>query len=597
MRLAPLIVFLLLLGLAPTTSAQDATPEPRPGEGTIRGRLVHQGSARGEPNADVVLYALTAAGEAGLLRTTSDAEGRFEFAGIANDDTAYLIGARVSEIPFGSTIRFEPGETLREVEIEVFEAIRDTAAIATGPVQIRLAQGCTHLRVWHTHELRNDAKSVIHIPESERASSAPIATITLPPGAVGFEMPMGAQGLEKVGGQVRFWGPLYPGTQELEFGYGIDNTDSASALPVAMSRGAPRVRIVLPAGHAEPSADGLRSVGPVDLDGLVHDAYERPALGSDERMTLRLPAPAPLPPGELRLPRSRLLLELDDVALSVNEVHSIQAAEAKPASGPPLLCLPTPPNATDLRFSAASRSMGLAQDPSGVLAIHGPVPAGESSLVFSYQIDSSKDPLLFERTFGSEIELLELVLADTGVIATTTRLHRRRPVRDGDRNYLALEGFGIAPDETVSVALQLRKPGGGMSGALAAGVVAIAGIAALAFLLAPLRDDDEDDQSADSGPSMERQAIYKAIDDLDEDLATGKLSTEDHARMREELRARAVALLRNERDGPRTPSPPPPTVAYCSRCGAKVQTGDRFCSQCGKALPTGTNPGKQESAA
>jgi hypothetical protein len=590
-----LIALLFATLLAGAANAQGETPAPRAGDGTIQGRLVHADGVTGAPDAEVVLYALSSGGQAGLRRTTSDAEGRFAFDAIATEeDVVYLVGARVGGIPFGSRVTFREGETLREIEIEVASTLDDPSRVGAGDLQIRLAQGCTHVRIWHTHTLRNDTDSVIHIPEAAREGRAPLASARLPASAVGFETPIGGQGLELVDGEVRFWGPLYPGSQSMEFGYGVPSEGGAATVDLSTRSGASRVRVLVPPEHAAPTAEGLVSAGSATLEGLPHDSYEAPALAAGETLTLRLPT-SPLAESDIRVTHSRLLLEIDDVALSVNEFHRIHSASERDASGLPLLCIPMPENALETRFSGEARAMGLALDPSGVLSFHGPVPAGESGFAFSYQIDASSNPLHFGRRFGADVELLEVILADTGVVPKTTRLHPRRPIRSDDRNYLALEAFAVDADEIVSLEITRLTPGGGMTGAMAAGFIALAGIGALAFLLAPLRVEREEEIAVDLETSMERQALYKAIDDLDEDLSTGKLSAEDHQRMRDELRGQAVDLLRQEREVTRSSAPT--RASRCPGCQAKIRRGDRFCAQCGEALGPRPDPSSRESAA
>ena len=594
-RATTLLLSLLLSAVAWGQEGADIAT----GEGTIRGRLVRS-SGSGAANAEVALYGLTTTGDAGLRRTRSDADGRFEFAGIAVDEMVYLVGARVDDIPFGSRVTFEPGQTLREIEIEVHDTSRDAGAVTAGPLQIRLAQGCTHLRAWHTHSLRNDTPNVIFVPEAERAGAEPLATTRLPAGAVGFELPMGAQGVEQEAGVVRFWGPLYPGEQDLEFGYGLPlGTDAvelgtdAVELDIQATPGASRIGIAVPPGHGVPSATGLESRGSVDFEGLRHDGYLAPALGAEDTFALRMPL-AKVPGGDLEFPRSRLLLEMDDVALRVDEIHRVRSETPRASSGLPLACLPTPKDALDLRFSGEARAMGLARDPSGVIAIHGPIRAGESGLAFSYQLASPGDDLPFARRFGVPIEVFDLIVADTGIVPQTTRLHRRRPIRDQDRNYLALEAFAVQPDETIAITLHRLSSAGGVTPALAAGLIALAGLGALGYLLAPLRREDDPEKASESGTAMARQAIYKTIDDLDEDLATGKLSPEDHERMRGELKAEAVELLRREREAPRSQ---PPVKTHCPSCNTRVRAGDRFCSACGASLGPGPESDERESAA
>lgn len=234
-------------------------------------------------------------------------------------------------------------------------------------------------------------------------------------------------------------------------------------------------------------------------------------------------------------------------------------------------------------------SWGLSRDPSDVLSLHGPLPAGEPTISLRYDVPAPGEPMRFERRFGSALERLEVVVADTGIALLTDRLHPLRAIHSDGRNYLRLEGFAIEPGEVISLDLaRLASPGrsGGDLAALAAGLGALA---AVAFLTAPLlrgRSEDEEASEEDSVLRNERESIYRALDDLDEDLETGKLSPEDHEQMRGELRARAASLLRAEREEHAVPS----FATHCPGCGQPLHPGDRFCSQCGQSITVTAPP-------
>jgi hypothetical protein len=83
---------------------------------------------------------------------------------------------------------------------------------------------------------------------------------------------------------------------------------------------------------------------------------------------------------------------------------------------------------------------------------------------------------------------------------------------------------------------------------------------------------------------VERDAFARALEDLDDDLATGKLSPEDHAVMRNELRARAAAQLLQKPAAEVAFTPPHETAAGCGQCGATPPAEARFCPQCGHPL-------------
>ena len=88
-----------------------------------------------------------------------------------------------------------------------------------------------------------------------------------------------------------------------------------------------------------------------------------------------------------------------------------------------------------------------------------------------------------------------------------------------------------------------------------------------------------------------------AIRDLDDDFETGKLTAEDHAGLREELRAKAIQLLAEERKPPkpseRAPEPPKTSTParYCTDCGSALPAAARFCPGCGVRLPDRSGPG------
>jgi hypothetical protein len=164
-------------------------------------------------------------------------------------------------------------------------------------------------------------------------------------------------------------------------------------------------------------------------------------------------------------------------------------------------------------------------------------------------------------------------------------------VRGEESTYVHLEAFDVEAGENVPLRIERLPRGGGLPDALAVMLVLAAAAAAAAYLSAPLlrpltASADEVELPA---ATREREAIYVSLRDLDDDLATGKLSEEDHARMRAELRARAVALLQAEREvadaAPAiAPPAPAPAPARCDACGSEARAGDRFCGRCGARL-------------
>jgi len=597
-RLCALILAatLLLSLVAPGAGAQRRSPHPPftqaatreiaeaskldDGEGEIRGSLVHREGEALEAGTEVVLYALSADGDAGLRRDYSDAAGRFRFEAVPNDPTnVYLLAVRVAGVPYGARLAFEPGESEREVEIEILSATTQPDGIEAGAARIRVQQGCTHLRVWHSHTLTNDTRRVAYIPPELRDEQEPLLQVEVAAEAENLVAATGAE-LEVEAGVARFWGPLYPGQQEVEFGYGLRLEGEEIPLEFRTSLGASRLEVEIPSGLGEPRGDELAA----QAENAGHRRFLGPRLEADQdfrwwqRVGPRDQQPA------LTTPVAQLWFDMDDAVLDVREAHQLRVPFPLPESGLPLLCLALPEQARNARFSGDSLRWGLSREPSGTLALHGPLPAGEPVISLQYDLPVQADPLHFERTFASPLDRLEVVVADTGIVPATPRLHPLRPLHSGGRNYLRLEAFAVEAGEVIPFDFA-RLPGHGRApGDLAALASGLGALAAVVFLTAPLfagRSQDED-APEDSLARSEREAIYRALDGLDEDLETGKLSLEDHEVMQGELRARAVSLLRAERE----PSAAPSVATGCPTCGRPPRQGDRFCSQCGRALRT-----------
>jgi hypothetical protein len=237
-----------------------------------------------------------------------------------------------------------------------------------------------------------------------------------------------------------------------------------------------------------------------------------------------------------------------------------------------------------LRFSPTSLAIGLDPDASGVLAVRGPIPPGNSTLALGYRLPAEGNALRFERRFPRALPLLSVVVADTGIRAETTRLHRLRSIRTEARNYLQLEGFEIEPEERIVIDLRQLPAPRPLSAFASAGFAGLAAAGVIAFLIAPLRGGRQPEDTAETRSARlaaEREVVYASIRDLDEDFETGKLTSQDHAAMRSELRAQAVRLLQTEREA--APAAAARTSG-CASCGAELPRDAHFCPDCGARL-------------
>jgi hypothetical protein len=212
-----------------------------------------------------------------------------------------------------------------------------------------------------------------------------------------------------------------------------------------------------------------------------------------------------------------------------------------------------------------------------------------------------EDSVQFDLRFERGTALLNVLVADTGVIIESERLHRKRPFKQGTRFYLHREAYQIADDETVSIELRpLQRGAGTTTGARAAALV-LAGLAAF-FMVSPLRGRTGPGPAvASSELALQREILYESIHDLDHDFETGKVDDADFRVLREELRGDAIALMREERlaaskdpgaaAGPRIAAVPgPESAATCPGCGIAIQGSWSFCAGCGSGLEAEQEP-------
>ena len=608
-RIAAGVVALLGLALALETAAQEplgeaGTSDVPAGPGRVEGRLVHDTRPEAVAEVGVVLYALAEDGSAGLRQTRTDTDGRFRFEGISNDaGVVYLVGARPGDIPFGERFRFEAGATEHRLTLTLSDPVSDAAAVTLDGLDLRVDRACDELRIVHSYVLENPGESVIFVPESQRENAAPLFEAEIPENARGFESLLERSGLERVGTRVRFWGPLYPGLQEIPFGYGLPS--DTQPLELAFPSGSPPLRILTPEGVIGARSEGFSALPPVDLEGASYAVIGGEARPPRSRLRAELSIET-VAASALRTERAEWWIEVDDAALDVNERVAVEIEAEIPASpGAPLFCLALPRDATGLRFSNELLTAGLRRDPGGSLALHGPLPAGSHQWAVGYRLPATARGAEILRRFDRDLPLLSVLVADTGVIAETDRLHRRRSVRSGDRLYLHLEAFALEAGETLELGLRRTAPRSDRGRWAATGFALLAGLAAFGFLASPLRGDADARArpSAEDGDAraLEMAAIRRSLADLDDDLETGKLTPDDHAVMRQALRARAAKLLLDE-----APSAAPaddvctgcgatlaPDASFCGQCGqpracracgAVPERDDRFCRQCGASL-------------
>ena len=223
-----------------------------------------------------------------------------------------------------------------------------------------------------------------------------------------------------------------------------------------------------------------------------------------------------------------------------------------------------------------------------VVEVRGPVLPGDQglSVQVEYDLDAAPDGgLATDIAIPTPVDDLAVYVQDSGIAVDAGELHPARPARQDDAIFQAFIGFDLPAGTNLPLRVHALPPAQPLPQALVAAFAALAAGALFFFVIAPVaraalaRGTTARDHEPES-PA--KAALAAALDDLEHDFETGKLSADDRERLRADLRREAMAALARERLGPvadEEPAGPKPCT-----CGRVPSAGDRFCAACGSPL-------------
>ena len=587
------------------TGPGAGVPPPPPGAGIVHGQVLTTGNPADVADLPVALYALPTGGTPGLAGTRTDAEGRFAFEGVSEaEGVVYLVGTEYHEVPFAQRAVFEAGATELTVTLELGEIVESAAGLETPETTYKFDWVGGQLFIQVSQRIINATDKVMYVSKDRRSQAAPLFAGALPAAVSEYIDGQGGRRTDLVrqGQDLAFWGPVYPGPQDVRYGYlldgpGFGDQTIADEFEVVdtLPAGTGQLRALVPRGAGAPIGAGLEdTLEPVMIEETEYASYLGPAIAPGGEIRIVLPVQATsTDPDSLHIARADFWIDHDDTAIRVTaEVHLEVSGSTRLAAprGSNLLDLELPPDAEFLGLNGSSEMLGVKANGSGGLAVRGPLSPGTSVVAYRYRlpVDGRAElDLRFERP----VDLLNVLVADTGVVIESDRLHRKRPFKQGTRFYLHREAYQLGAGESVVVGLgPLERPA--LSPVAAQG--AALGLAALAafFLFTPLRSQGASSEPTDHSEwAAEREVLYESIRDLDHDFETGKVEEADYQVMRGELRNHAIDLMREEKQRSSSEAlPARENARACPSCGAIAPENWKFCAECGSDLETGKEP-------
>lgn len=583
------IIFILLLGfLGSAQSEAQEVGTPSVGA-TISGKTIHAATGKPIEGVHVVLYSMDTSGDPSHSEIESDGEGSFLFENISSSPSvSYLLGARYKGIPFpGARVSFESGKRDAYVEITVSDTRPDPSGLGTEEITFRFDWQGRQLIVAQEIRLINPHSETLFIDEDDRETTPSLFQVPLPPNAQTLSFPFGVdpEGVQRGVDHLRYYGPIYPGDQIFRFSFVVREKEGEIKLGLPLVASARVITILNPEKGPELKTS-LISSEVLERDGRSYEVYRfKPRSENTIQLDFSLPNAVPQP-DRVHVKTGRWIVERDPVITSFNEEYKIQVSGNESVyepSGGALVKVDLPEKAQNIRFLSEGTETELRADVDGGLALDGPLHPGETVLSLQYEIPTEGNSSRVVREIFSAIETLEVFVVDDGQThAYSPQLHRRRPVKTANRNYISLESFSVKSGQVVELHMtSLKIPEGIPKGLFF--TVLLSGTLGIIFLMSsPLLTGKATLPSlTESAIEREQIALLASLRDLEHDFETGKISSDDHRQLRDALRYRTSQTYAEPSIGhDEKPS------QVCGRCRNIPPNEALFCPQCGAQLIT-----------
>ena len=239
----------------PSLSAEPA--------GSIRGRVVDRTAAPRLLVAQPVRLEIVERGSTSERRAVTDAHGAFVFGGLplGGVPRVFLVGTQYRGVPYEARVELTDGAPAQAVDLAVYEATRDQAAV----------RGTLAFAVM---EASRGAVRVSVIQRLENATRRTVVTADGDP--LVFPLPDGAEAVEFIGGwrhprvergTIADTPAVPPGVLQVGYAYGLEPRTPRLTLTWALPYGATDVEMLVGDPSLRVGGDGVRSAGVLSESG------------------------------------------------------------------------------------------------------------------------------------------------------------------------------------------------------------------------------------------------------------------------------------------------------------------------------------------
>ncbi|MGE3909750.1 MAG: hypothetical protein AB7K36_10375 [Chloroflexota bacterium] len=262
-----------------------------------------------------------------------------------------------------------------------------------------------------------------------------------------------------------------------------------------------------------------------------------------------------------------LVMDVTPTAMTVMEMGAVVnnsdrtlAADPETTGSARTLRFALPPGAIQITGQAGLPTDSLESTPDG-FATTDAVKPGRREIAFSYQLPYQSSSVDFGRTFTLPVGTFTVYLPDESIQLVGPGLTTNGTAELGGRTFRQYSIQNVQPGTAVRFRLSgLPAPFFGTARELGFAVAAAASVALMTLLLLSLRrrrsmqaaEQETEELAADAADTSaaitERQALIRAVADLDERFAAGGLDEETYRTRREEQKARLMSLTRAPAD-------------------------------------------------